>query len=73
MAWMKAFPKDHYPFYLFILVNVVLSRSSNVSDMDRRLCQMLAFKALATAAAATVDESGRLVRLTNTRKVVWIR
>ena len=61
MAWMKAYPKDSDPFYLFILVNHVLSRSSQNTEMDCRLCQMLAFKAFVTAAADTVDQSGHLV------------
>ena len=62
MAWMKAFPTGHEPFYLFILSNYIISRSLQASQTDRRLCQMLAFKALATATANTVDGNGRLVR-----------
>lgn len=62
MAWMKASPTAHEPFYLFILANYIISRSSQASQTDRRLCQMLAFKALATASANTVDVNGKLVR-----------
>ena len=71
MAWMKAFPREHDPFYLFILVNHILSRSTHVSDMDRKLCQMLAFRALATAAVDTVDKTGQLVRPANMRQLAW--
>ena len=65
MAWMKAYPKDADPFYLFILVNYVLSRSLQNSEMDCRLCQMLAFKAFVKAAADTVDQGGKLVGVTH--------
>lgn len=53
MAWMKAYPKDHDPFFFFIVVNHIISRLPATSSTDRRLCEMLAFKALATAAADT--------------------
>ena len=56
MAWMKAYPKDHDPFYLFILINDILSTLPDVKPADSRLCQMLASKALLTAAKDTTRE-----------------
>lgn len=53
MSWMKAYPQDHDPFYSFIIVNHVISKMPESSQMERRLCEMLASKALATAAADT--------------------
>ncbi|KAL9129909.1 MAG: hypothetical protein Q9217_001757 [Psora testacea] len=54
MVWMKAYPKHHDPFYLFIFVNFVISKAPQTSDTERTLCQLLAYKALATAAVDTV-------------------
>ena len=62
MVWMKAYPKRHDPFYLFILVNFVISKTLYTSDTDRKLCQLLAFKALANAAADTVNTNNGPVR-----------
>ena len=53
MSWMKAYPKDHDPFFLFIVINELISRLADTPDAERRLCQMLAYKALATAASDT--------------------
>ncbi|KAG8525466.1 uncharacterized protein KY384_009110 [Bacidia gigantensis] len=66
MAWMKAYPKAHAPFYFFILVNFIISRLRSSSETDRRLCQMLAFKALAGAASDTEDKIGKI----NTGRVI---
>ena len=54
MSWMKAFPKDHDPFFSFIVINDLISRLPETSQADGRLCQMLAFKALTTATSDTV-------------------
>ena len=58
MAWMKAYPKDHDPFYLFIIINELISRLPETSPAESKLCGMLASKALATA-ASTTDASSR--------------
>ena len=62
MVWMKAYPKHHDPFYLFIIVNFIISKAPQTKETDRKLCQLLAYKALATAAADTLDENDQLVR-----------
>ncbi|KAL9104072.1 MAG: hypothetical protein Q9163_000924, partial [Psora crenata] len=58
MVWMKAYPKCHDPFFLFIVVNFVISKVPHTPETDRKLCQMLAYRALATAAADTVSDGG---------------
>lgn len=73
MAWMKAFPTGHEPFYLFILANYLVSTSLENPQTNRKLCQMLAFKALATASAKTLDGNGQLVRCLLTRNLALLR
>ena len=64
MAWMKAYPQQREPFYSYVLVNFVISKSNEALETDRRLCQMLAYKALEKAAADTEANDGQLVRHT---------
>ena len=52
MAWMKAYPNDHDPFYLFILINDLIARLPQTPALEVKLCTMLAVKALTTAASA---------------------
>lgn len=62
MAWMKAYPQQREPFYLYILLNLVISKSYDTLPTDRKLCQMLAYKALEKAAADTEGNDKQLVR-----------
>ena len=61
MSWMKAYPKEHDPCYYYILVNYIISRLPSMSETDRQLCQMVAFKFLATAATDTRGKKESLV------------
>ena len=58
---MKAYPAQREPFYLYILVNFVISKSYDAPQTDRKLCQMLAYKAFEKAAVETGGKDKQLV------------
>lgn len=64
MIWMKNFPKERKPFFLYIICTYLISdRTTNESE--KKLAQALAYKCLSKAAAdapekkVSVPEAGR--------------
>ena len=59
MAWMKNFPTDRKPFFLYILTTHLISE--NVNDLQRKgLAQALAYKYISKAAADTPSPIGAI-------------
>lgn len=61
MVWMKAFPNHHHAFFLFILTNHLVAQSDDSTEQEKKLSQLLAYKALHNAAAeSSFDKVGLL-------------
>jgi len=50
MAWMKAFPKEHDPFFLYIITAYLVSTSPTIPLTERTIPRNLAFRSLQKAA-----------------------
>jgi len=59
MSWMKNFPKNRKPYFLYILTTHLVSESPNTPENEKKLMQMLAYKNMSKAIQlAFEDEKG---------------